>query len=157
MMFAAAPCPELEELCADAPCEAEMAFGSGAEGPGGPGAAPERDGLLGGDRGSGGVAQPAFAHRARQPFGILGCGHDHEVITADVPDEGIRITTRFAGGDQDLSGELDHRIAAHESVVIVEGLEIVEIGVDDGEFSAVGHSCFEFPGDPEVTREAGEG
>ena len=56
-----------------------------------------------------------------------------------------------------LSQELDRLVAADEAVAVVVGLEVVEIGMDDGEVLWVlVEAHFELTADGEVAREAGE-
>src|SRR5437588_8867571 len=62
---------------------------------------------------------------------VLGSGlvaeHD-EVVAADMADETTALSVERV--PQHLGQELDGLIATHETVPVVEGLEVVEVGVD---------------------------
>ena len=100
------------------------------------------------------VPDDVLGQRLRLP----GPGDQDEVVTADVareprlgPDSCQRLGEQTAGGPDGL-------VAAHEAVIVVVGLEIVEVCVEDGERGVLGvHHLLELVRDLEVAREAGEG
>src|SRR5437879_2360843 len=60
---------------------------------------------------------------------------DHEVVAADMADETAALP--FEGIAEHLSQELDGLIPTDKTVPVIEGFEVVEVGVDDGEMLRV--------------------
>jgi hypothetical protein len=85
-------------------------------------------------------------------LGML-CRHDRdEVVAADVADEGVGLADGVDRLLEARRAELDDLIAAHEPVVVVEGLEVVEVAVDEGEGIARLDPMLDLGSDPEVAR-----
>ena len=83
------------------------------------------------------VVEDAIVEAVDDPLaillGALRRDQGHEVISADMTDKGIHFPDLVGGGAQAAGAEPDDLVTPHESVVIVEGLEIVEIAMDQGE------------------------
>ena len=106
------------------------------------------------------VSRPAVSEMVRRledTFRLRTSAILDRVSTADVADECIGVATLFCRGEQHLGGELDDGVAAHEAVVVVERLEVVEIRVNDGHRLFAAHPRFQLARDPEVAGQAGQG
>src|SRR5918999_1416243 len=57
-------------------------------------------------------------------------GEDDEVVPPDMPEE--RIGSPFGGVPQDPGERLDRLVPPEEAVVVVVGLELVEVDVEEG-------------------------
>ena len=65
-------------------------------------------------------------------LGVLGRGEHHEVVAADVPDE-VPLAVVARGLDQDARQGLDGLVAARIAVVVVVGLEVVDVDLEQRE------------------------
>src|SRR5690606_9987675 len=89
-------------------------------------------------------------------LGDVGGDDGDEVVASDVADEGVGLADGAGRLLQATPTEADHLVTPHESVVVVEGLEVVEIAVDQSESPSGGDPVLDLLGDPEVAGEAGQ-
>ena len=102
----------------------------------------------------GDLIEPPSDHRC-EPLRLIRVGKHHEVVAADVPDEPIR-----AAAPRDLSQHLgdtrDHPVAARETVVVVELLEVINVDVEQRERVAARKARLDLFGDRRVPGKAGQ-
>ena len=82
----------------------------------------------------------------------IGMHDGDEVVAADVPHEAGGIVGVDRGLHEGVGGELDDVVASHEAVVVVESLEVVEVGVHHGHGAPAAHPALQFFADAEVAR-----
>src|SRR5690606_331067 len=63
---------------------------------------------------------------------------------------------RLGGLGEAAGAEADHLVAPHEPVVVVEGLEVVQVAVDQGERLLVPDTGLDLGGDLEVPGQTGQ-
>ncbi len=89
---------------------------------------------------------------ALQPVAAL--EQQHEVVPAHVPDE---VPLRIAVRHGQPRHEADHLVAAPVAVVVVEGLEVVQVGIAGHELRAAVDQPLHVQADGNVARQEGEG
>src|SRR6185295_7120659 len=87
-------------------------------------------------------------------LGVLGLGEHHEVVTADVPDEAATVALR--GLDHDLRERADRLVTPRVAIVVVEGLEEVDVELEHRERHAVTDAALELLVDRDVAGQPGE-
>src|SRR5581483_2632165 len=93
-----------------------------------------------------------------QALGVGGRGDEHEVVTAHVAGEtGSVQQVLERRGEQRRRGP-DDAVAGGEPVVVVEGLEVVEVGVEQCEVgTGTGQQVLQLPEDGDVAGQPREG
>ena len=91
-------------------------------------------------------------HIVAEGLNKIGIDDGDEVVATHVANERLRITTRGSDIGQRGRGVLDDGIPAHEPVVIIESLEVVQVAVDHGDGCVGLDALLEFGCDPEVPR-----
>ena len=96
-------------------------------------------------------------HVGGQRLGRVGRADEHEVVAADVARELGLAGMAGQGLAYETGRGLDGLVTPEEAVLVVEGLEVVEVGVDDREPGhGVVHQLVELVADLEVAGHAGE-
>ena len=89
-------------------------------------------------------------------FYTIGWGNEYEIVAADMADIGIGVFEIANGVDEDPGGHSEDFVASAEAVFIIEGFEVIEIQVSEGEMLAFFEALFGFPHDSEISRKPGE-
>lgn len=93
-------------------------------------------------------------------FFAKGFGHTwrddrHKVVSANVPDETFGDFKTLDRLVKAICTETDHFVTTHESIVIVEGFQVVEVTMDEGEVRGGTDVLLNLGGDLEVAGQTG--
>ena len=91
-----------------------------------------------------------------QWLGEPGRGHHEEVVAADVPGEVLRVGRRFERIEDRVSRRTDRVIATSEAVVVVVGLEVIDVDVHARQPAAGSEALSELAHDRGVARQTGQ-
>ena len=89
-------------------------------------------------------------------FGVLRHAEDDEVVAADVADEGVVTAVLLRRGEEDARQRLDRLVAAGVAVVVVEGLEVIDVDLEHRERRAGAETALELLVDRVVAGQSGE-
>src|SRR6266542_1212593 len=95
-------------------------------------------------------------HQYGDVLGDVGRHDRYEVVSADVPDEPVGAGTPDHGVLQDPRRRLDQAVPLHETLLVVIGLEVVQVRVEDGERRLLADHPLDLLLDADVPGQPGE-